>query len=94
MMKAGRDIDGLWTLVESGVWYVPMPVQSVCHVTFYSVAGAVSNVPYIFPLFTAITGEKSPLVRLRAFCKERALERLRMGANRKDLFYYLASSRT
>ncbi|KAI9445851.1 high nitrogen upregulated cytochrome P450 monooxygenase 2 [Lactarius psammicola] len=74
MMKAGRDVDGLWTLLESGV----------------RISGAVSNVPYIFPLFTAITGEKSPLARLRAFCKERALERLRMGANRKDLFYYLS----
>jgi hypothetical protein len=23
MMKDGRDIDGIWTLLESGIWYVP-----------------------------------------------------------------------
>jgi hypothetical protein len=23
MMKDGRDVDGIWTLLESGVWYVP-----------------------------------------------------------------------
>jgi hypothetical protein len=23
MMKDGRDVDGLWTLLESGIWYVP-----------------------------------------------------------------------
>ncbi|KAH9029477.1 high nitrogen upregulated cytochrome P450 monooxygenase 2 [Lactarius pseudohatsudake] len=74
MMKAGRDVDGLWTLLESSI----------------RVAGTVSNVSYVFPFFTAIIGKKSPLLRLRALCKERALERLRMGANRKDLFYYLS----
>jgi cytochrome P450 len=74
IMKAGRDIDGLWTLLESGI----------------RISGALSNVPYIFPIFTAIIGKRSALVRVRAFCRERALGRLRMGANRKDLFYYLS----
>ena len=32
------------------------------------------------------------LVRARQFGTKRTLERLRMGANRKDLFYYLVSS--
>ncbi|KAF8265721.1 hypothetical protein EI94DRAFT_1702303 [Lactarius quietus] len=48
LMKAGRDVDGFWTPLES----------SLC---------------------------------ARKFCRERTLERLRMGANRKDLFYYLLS---
>lgn len=74
IMKAGRDTDGLWTLLESGM----------------SISGALSHVPYVFPLLIAITGKRSPLVRFRAFCKKRALERLRIGANRKDLFYYLS----
>ncbi|KAI9445850.1 high nitrogen upregulated cytochrome P450 monooxygenase 2 [Lactarius psammicola] len=74
MMKAGRDIDGIWTLLESGI----------CS------SGVVSHIPYVGPPLAAIAGQKSSLGRLRAFCKERALERLRMGANRKDLFYYLS----
>ena len=69
-------------------------MQSVYLVTFYSIAGVISHVPYIPPLFTAITGKRSPLVSLGIFCRRRALERLRMGATRKDLFYYLVSSRT
>ncbi len=94
IMKAGRDIDGLWTLLESGIWYVPTRVQSVCHVTCPSISAAMSHVPYVVPLLIKIMGERSVLARFRAFCRERVLERLRMGANRKDLFYYLVSSRT
>ncbi|KAF8258325.1 cytochrome P450 [Lactarius quietus] len=75
IMKAGRDVDGLWTRLEVGI----------------GIAAILSHVPYMFPLFTSITGKRSPLVRLRAFCKERAVERLRIGAKRKDLFYYLVS---
>jgi hypothetical protein len=93
-MKAGRDVDGLWTQLEGGVRYVPMRVLSVTLVTFYSIAGILSHVPYMFPFFISLTGKRSPLVRIREFCSERALERLRMGANRKDLFYYLVSPRT
>ncbi|KAH9015099.1 high nitrogen upregulated cytochrome P450 monooxygenase 2 [Lactarius pseudohatsudake] len=74
MMKAGGDIDGLWTLLESGM----------------CLSAVTSHVPYVIPLLIAIGGQRSSRVRFRAFCKERALERLRMGANRKDLFYYLA----
>ena len=69
-------------------------VQSVCFVTFYSVAAILSNVPYMFPIFTTLVGKKSSLVRIRQFCKDRTLERLRMGAKRKDLFYYLVGSHT
>ncbi|KAI9466330.1 high nitrogen upregulated cytochrome P450 monooxygenase 2 [Lactarius psammicola] len=90
IMKAGRDIDGLWTLLESGVWYVPTQVPSLCHVTCPSISSTLSHVPYVIPLLITIIGEKSVLARFRAFCKERVLERLRMGADRKDLFYYLS----
>ncbi|KAI9445853.1 cytochrome P450 [Lactarius psammicola] len=74
MMKAGKDINGLWTLLESGI----------------CLSAVTSHIPYVGPLLAAIAGQKSSLVRFRVFCKERALERLRMGANRKDLFYYLS----
>ncbi|KAH9035424.1 high nitrogen upregulated cytochrome P450 monooxygenase 2 [Lactarius hengduanensis] len=74
IMKAGRDIDGIWTLFESGV----------------CISGVTSHIPYVGPILTTMAGQRSPLVRLRAFGKERVLERLRMGANRKDLFYHLS----
>ncbi|KAH9057217.1 high nitrogen upregulated cytochrome P450 monooxygenase 2 [Lactarius vividus] len=74
IMKAGRDIDGIWTLLESGI----------------CISGVTSHIPYVGPILTAVAGQRSSLVRLRAFCKERALARLRMGPNRKDLFYYLS----
>ena|SRR6266702_8679957 len=67
---------------------------SLCVVTCPSLSAVTSHIPYVVPLLGAIAGQKSSLVRFRAFCRERALERLRMGANRKDLFYYLVRSRT
>jgi hypothetical protein len=71
-----------------------MRVRYLSLVTLYSIAGVISHVPYILPLFTAVTGNRSPLVRLGIFCRTRVLERLRMGANRKDIFYYLVSFHT
>jgi cytochrome P450 len=74
IMEAGRDIDGLWTLLESGI----------------CILVALAHVPYVMPPLIAITGQRSPLVRYQEFCRERAIERLRKGASRKDLFYYLS----
>ena len=69
--------------------------RSLCVlVTRPSETAVTANVPYVLPLLIAIAGQKSPAVRLRTFCRERVLERLQMGANRKDLFYYLVSSCT
>jgi cytochrome P450 len=62
----------------------------MCHVTVYSISSAVGHIPYVVPPLLAIIGEKSPLVRFRTFCREQVLKRLRMGANRRDLFYYLS----
>jgi len=73
-MKAGRDVDGFWTLLESGL----------------CISAVVSHVPWVVPLILAIVGKGSTLMRARQFCRERILERLRMGSNRKDLFYYLS----
>ena len=43
----------------------------------------------MFPLAAAIAGRgRGPMV-VREFGRQRALERLQMGANRKDLFYHL-----
>ncbi|KAF8270117.1 high nitrogen upregulated cytochrome P450 monooxygenase 2 [Lactarius quietus] len=74
LMKDGRDIDGIWTLLESNLCLSSI----VCHV------------PWVKPLLFAIVRQKSSFRRAPEFCEERALERLRMGANRKDLFYYLS----
>ncbi|KAH9063317.1 high nitrogen upregulated cytochrome P450 monooxygenase 2 [Lactarius vividus] len=73
-MKAGRDTDGLWTLLESGL----------------CISAALSHIPYVMPPLMKIMGDRNAIVRFREFCRERVLERLRMGANRKDLFYYLS----
>ncbi len=45
-------------------------------------------------LFSPLSRDRSPRFRFRAFCKERALERLPIGAYRKELFYYLVNSHT
>ncbi|KAN0137403.1 Cytochrome P450 [Lactarius tabidus] len=74
MMKDGRDVDGIWTLLGS----------NMC------ISGVVGHIPYVVLPLIAIMGKKSPLVPFRDFCRERVLERLRMGANRKDLFYHLS----
>jgi hypothetical protein len=63
-------------------------------VTWPSLSAVTSHIPYVVPPLIAIVRQKSSLVRSREFCRERVLERLRMGANRKDLFYYLVSFRT
>jgi len=74
LMKAGRDIDGFWTILES----------SICIICVSS------HVPWIVPLFTSIARKKSAFVLARDYCRRRTLARLRIGANRKDLLYYLS----
>ncbi|KAI9446339.1 high nitrogen upregulated cytochrome P450 monooxygenase 2 [Lactarius indigo] len=78
IMKAGRDTDGLWTLLASGI----------------RISAALSHIPYIMPPLMKIMGDRSAIVRFREFCRGRVFERLRMGANRKDLFYYLSGEET
>ena len=41
----------------------------------------------------AITGRNGSVLRVFEFGRERALERLKMGANRKDLFYHMVRAR-
>ncbi|KAF8269044.1 high nitrogen upregulated cytochrome P450 monooxygenase 2 [Lactarius quietus] len=74
LMKAGGDNDGIWTLIES-------------HLRIRAITAQVS---YVLPLLIAFTGRKGAVQRIFAFGRERALERLKMGANRKDLFYHLS----
>ena len=53
---------------------------------FVSVSSIVSHVPYIMALLAATSGK---LRRAIAFGRENVSKRLGVGANRKDLFYYL-----
>lgn len=59
----------------------------------FSIRAIVSQVSYVLPLLIAFTGRKGSVQRIFQFGRERALERLKMGANRKDLFYHLVRAR-
>jgi hypothetical protein len=73
--------------------YGTYPLEcSLYVITCPRVSAVVSHIPWITHPLLAIASKGSVLVRARQFCTERTLERLRMGANRKDLFYYLVSS--
>ena len=91
-MKAGKDIDGLWTLLESTVWYV---LTGCGHfvLTCPSITAVTSHISWVVPLFMAVARKGSTFIRSRDFCKERTFKRLRVGANRMDLFYHLVSHR-
>src|SRR6266404_3242643 len=65
LMKAGNDTNSLWT--QSCV----RAVRTLC--VNFSIGAVLSHVPYTLPVsvLTTIARNKSVLVRLRAFCKER-----------------------
>ena len=60
-------------------------------VTCPSISAVISHIPWVIPTLLAVA-RRSTLPRAGQFCRNLTLERLRMGANRKDLFYYLVSS--
>jgi Cytochrome P450 len=96
LMKAGGDVDGIWALFESSIQYASAQVDSIRTSFPSSRTVVVGHIPYMQPVVNAImklmkatAGRRRSPRLLRAFGKERALKRLQMGANRKDLFYYL-----
>ena len=66
----------------------PASILRVC-----SIRAITAQVSYVLPLLIAFTGRNGAVQRIFAFGRERALERLKMGANRKDLFYHLVRAR-
>jgi len=56
---------------------------------FLSIGAITSHITYVIPFLVAITGRRGTIPRVRAFGKERVLQRLEAGATRKDLFYHL-----
>ena len=56
---------------------------------FLSIDAIVSQVPYVIGFMTSAIGGSGTLKRAVKFGQESVLKRLEVGANRKDLFYYL-----
>lgn len=78
------------------------PASSMCllrlhrsriSLSFLSISAIVAHITYIVPFITAFTGQNGALQRARAFGRNSVLKRLEVGANRKDLFYYLVRQR-
>jgi hypothetical protein len=88
-MKAGGDEDGIWTILESGLQYVTVPSASSEYLSpFLSISAIVSHVPYVVGFMMSALGGGA-MGRSIAFGQRSVLKRLEVGANRKDLFYYL-----
>jgi hypothetical protein len=94
-MKAGGDKDGIWTIMESSLQYVVVPGAPFTHLSsFLSISSVVSHVPYLMEYFIAVMGRGGSVQRAITFGTESVLGRLKVGANRKDLFYYLVRQHT
>ena len=88
-MKAGGDKDGIWTILESGLQYVAVPsASSVYLISFLSINAILSHVPYAMAFMMFAFGG-GPMRRAIKFGRSSVLKRLKAGANKKDLFYYL-----
>jgi len=74
LMKAGGDKDGIWAIMESGMY----------------IGAILSHVPYVFGFIMAAMGQSGSLQRATQFGRGSVLKRLDVGANRKDLFYHLS----
>jgi hypothetical protein len=91
-MKAGGDKEGIWTILESGLQYVTVPCASSVYLSpSLSISSIASHVPYVvrFMASAIAMGRSGALKRAITFGQESVLKRLEVGANRKDLFYYL-----
>ncbi|KAI0298930.1 high nitrogen upregulated cytochrome P450 monooxygenase 2 [Russula brevipes] len=74
LMKAGSDKDGVWPLFKAGLHIIAIT----------------SHISYIIPLLIAATGRNGTFQRVQDFSRESVFKRLKIGANRKDLFYHLS----
>jgi hypothetical protein len=76
-----------WSLA-CGRW--PFPVHPLRILSlFLSISAVVSHVPYFVGFLTTAMGRSGSLQRANAFGRGSVLKRLGVGANRRDLFYYL-----
>jgi hypothetical protein len=91
-MEAGGDKEGIWTILESGLRYVAIRSGSSTDLSpFLSASAVASHIPYALKYIMATfgRGRRSTLRRVHVFGNGCVAKRLRAGANRKDLFYYL-----
>ena len=89
-MKAGGDKDGVWTILESGLQYVTVPNPPCVDLSpFRSISAIVSHVPYVIIPMVSAMGGRGAIGRAIDFGEQSVLKRLEVGANRKDMFYYL-----
>ena len=89
-MKAGGDKDGIWALLESGMQYVTAPSASSVYLSpFLSFSAIVSHVPYVVKPMVSVIRGGGALMKSLEFGERSVLKRLEVGANRKDMFYYL-----
>ena len=87
-MKAGGDKDGVWAILESGLQYVTVPNAPCMYLSpFFSISAIVSHVPYVIIPMTSVMG--GAIRRAIEFGERSVLKRLEVGANRRDMFYYL-----
>jgi hypothetical protein len=89
-MKDGGDKEGFWGLIESSLQYVPnFRYIFACLILSIRISAMTAHIPYIGPILDTLTGQSGTVPRVRSFGRERVLQRLKSGASRKDLFYYL-----
>ncbi|KAI0265783.1 high nitrogen upregulated cytochrome P450 monooxygenase 2 [Gloeopeniophorella convolvens] len=74
LMADGGDKKGVWALLESNL----------------HILSVLSQVSYAIPIISFFAGRNGPIQRAHAFARDRVIERLKMGAKRKDLFYHLS----
>ncbi|KAI0265058.1 high nitrogen upregulated cytochrome P450 monooxygenase 2 [Gloeopeniophorella convolvens] len=74
LMEDGGDVKGLWRIFESG----------------FRSSTVFAHVSWILPLAKLIPGMMNNIIRMQVFAAENVIKRLKMGANRRDLFHYLS----
>ncbi|KAI0028043.1 high nitrogen upregulated cytochrome P450 monooxygenase 2 [Vararia minispora EC-137] len=76
LLRDGGDVRGVWQSFENGL-------QAVT---------PFAHAPWSIPFIARIPGLTNPkqIATMRAFGKESTIQRLKLGAKRKDLFYYLS----
>ena len=72
----------------------PISSPTSTHLNFLrSISAIMSHVPYLLKFITAVMGRGGSLQRANSFGRGSVSRRLEVGANRKDLFYYLVRQR-
>ncbi|KAA1467191.1 high nitrogen upregulated cytochrome P450 monooxygenase 2 [Dentipellis sp. KUC8613] len=74
LLEKERDEDGIWAMFERTL-------------RVYSI---LAHIPWVIKIVRLLPSTKRLMIRARAFGRARVVERLQLGAGRKDLFYYIS----